>query len=190
MENIATIHQVVRGRGMNNEAVEQAAWSFSQIPGDQSIFQNRSWSIHGSHVLLEHKQVLSENNYLHASVSLWGTMPFPTELPPRSATIWCRHAVLVESHPFCTTLDLQLSFYRPMCNNSRLHCPLLQCLRTTSAILAGAHSYFVVSSLNVKGNSFHDLIPNPLLQCLRTTSAILAGAHSYFVVWSFKCEGK
>ena len=30
--------------------------------------------------------------------------------------------------------------------NSRAHCPLLQCLRTTSAILAGAHSYFVVSS--------------------------------------------
>ena len=87
-------------------------------------------------------------------------------------------------------LDLQLSFYRPLCYNSRAHCPLLQCLRTTSAILAGAHSYFVVSSFKCEGNnSHHDLIPNPLLQCLRTSSAILAGAHSYFVVSSFKCEG-
>ena len=46
--------------------------------------------------------------------------------------------------PFYTTLDLQLSFYRPLCYNSRGHCPLLQCLRTTSAILADEHSYFVV----------------------------------------------
>jgi hypothetical protein len=48
--------------------------------------------------------------------------------------------------PFCTALDLQLSFYRPLRYNSRTHCSLLQCLRTTSSILAGAHSYFVVSS--------------------------------------------
>ena len=49
---------------------------------------------------------------------------------------------VVESQPSCTTLDLQLSFYRLMCYNSRAHCPLLLCLHTTSAILAGAHSYF------------------------------------------------
>ena len=41
-------------------------------------------------------------------------------------------------------LDLQLSFYRFLCYNSGAHCPLLQCLFTTNAILAGAHSYFVV----------------------------------------------
>ena len=64
--------------------------------------------------------------------------------------------------PFCTTLDLQLSFYPLLCYNSRAHCPLLQCLRTTSAILAGARSYFVVSSFKCEGkNSCHDLIPNP-----------------------------
>ena len=59
-----------------------------------------------------------------------------------------------------------------------------------SAILAGVHSYFVVSSFKCEGNnSCHDLIHNPLLQCVRTTSAILAGTHFYFVVSSFKCEG-
>ena len=58
---------------------------------------------------------------------------------------------------FCTTLDLQLSFYRLLCYNSRAHCPLLQCLRTTSAIQAGAHSCFVVSSFKCEGNnSCHD----------------------------------
>ena len=68
--------------------------------------------------------------------------------------------------PFCRKLDLQLSFYRPLCYNSRAHCPLLQCLRTTSAILAGAHPYFVESSFKYEGNnSCYDLIPNP-----RTTS--------------------
>ena len=35
--------------------------------------------------------------------------------------------VLVESHPFCTSLDLQLSFYHPLCNDSKAHCPVLQC---------------------------------------------------------------
>ena len=111
------------------------------------------------------------------------------------------------SIPFCTTLDLQLSFYRPLCYNSSAHCPLLLCIRTTSAILAGAHSYFVVSSFKYEGkNSCHDLILNPrfyrplcynsrahcpLLQCLRVSAiGLLAGAHSYFVVWLFKCEGE
>ena len=38
----------------------------------------------------------------------------------------------------------------------------MQCLHTTSAILAGAHSYFVVSSFKCEGNnSSHDLIPSP-----------------------------
>ena len=66
------------------------------------------------------------------------------------------------SHPFFMMLDLQLSFYCTLYYNSRVHCPLLQCLCTTSAILAGAHSYFVVSSFKCEGkNSYHDLNPNP-----------------------------
>ena len=52
----------------------------------------------------------------------------------------------LESYPVGTSLDLQLSFYRPMCYNSRAHCPLMQYQRTNNATLAGAHSYFVVSS--------------------------------------------
>ena len=28
----------------------------------------------------------------------------------------------LESHPFSTTLDIQLSLYRPLCYNSRAHC--------------------------------------------------------------------
>ena len=63
------------------------------------------------------------------------------------------------SHPFYTTLDLQLSFYRPMCYKIRPHCPLLQCPRTTSAILAGAHSYFISSFKYEEKNSCHGLIP-------------------------------
>jgi Cytochrome b subunit of the bc complex len=71
--------------------------------------------------------------------------------------------VLVESHPLCTTLDLQLNFYRPQCYDRSSHCSLLQCLRTTSAILAGAHYYFVGSSFKCEWkNSCHDLIPNPI----------------------------
>ena len=66
---------------------------------------------------------------------------------------WCRHAVLVKSHPFGTTLDLQLSFYHLLCYNSRAHCPLLQCLCTTSVILAGKRSYFVVSSFRCDGKN-------------------------------------
>ena len=46
-----------------------------------------------------------------------------------------------------------------LCYNSRAHCPLLQCLNTTSAILGGAHSYFVISSSKCEGkNSFHYFI--------------------------------
>ena len=46
--------------------------------------------------------------------------------------------------------------------NIRAHCPQLQCLHTTSAILAGSHSYFVVSSFKCEGkNSCHDLTSNP-----------------------------
>ena len=52
----------------------------------------------------------------------------------------CRHTVLVESHPLFM-----------MYNNSRAHCPLLQFLHTTNAIIADAHSYFVVSSFKCEG---------------------------------------
>ena len=63
--------------------------------------------------------------------------------------------ILVASHLFCTIFYLQLSFYRPLCYNSRSHCPLV----TTTAILAVAHSYFVVSLFKCEGkNSCHDLI--------------------------------
>ena len=66
-------------------------------------------------------------------------------LPPSTA-ILCTHAVLIESHQFCMTLDLQLRSYRPLCYNIRVHWPLLHCLCATSVILAGTYSYFVVSS--------------------------------------------
>ena len=57
--------------------------------------------------------------------------------------------------------DLEVSFCRPLCYESIAHCPLLQYLRTTSAIVTGAHSYFAVSSLKCEGkNSCHDLIRN------------------------------
>ena len=63
------------------------------------------------------------------------------------------------SIPFCTTLDLQLSFYRSLCYKRTAHCPLLKCLHTTSAILAGPHSYLVVSSFKCEWkNSCYDLI--------------------------------
>ena len=90
---------------------------------------------------------------VNATVSLW--KPWGTVLTSRQfcsissfavRLFWCSHAVLVQSHPFYMTLNLQLSFFCPLCNNSTAHCPLLQYLHTTSAILAGAHSYFVVSS--------------------------------------------
>ena len=64
--------------------------------------------------------------------SLWHSLAFLRAVQ----LFWCRYTVLDESYPFCMMLDLQLSFYYP----------LLHCLHTKSAILAGVHSYFVVSS--------------------------------------------
>ena len=72
----------------------------------------------------------------------------------RSADLQLRktwEVLSLESNSFCTTVDLQLSFYRPLCYNSRAHYPLLQCLRTASAILAGAHSYFLILSFKCEG---------------------------------------
>ena len=61
------------------------------------------------------------------------------------------------SIPLCTMLDLQLSFYYPLCYNSRAHCPLLQCVCTTSAILAVFFLWY--DHLNVRGTiTCHDLI--------------------------------
>ena len=58
-------------------------------------------------------------------------------------------------------LDLQLSFYRPL-YTSGAHCPLLQFLRYTRFILAGAQTYFVVPLFKWERKiSFHDLVPNP-----------------------------
>ena len=55
-----------------------------------------------------------------------------------------------------------MSFYRPLYYNSRAHCPLQQCLRTTSATLAGPHSYVVISLFKrEQKSSCHDLIPEP-----------------------------
>ena len=57
---------------------------------------------------------------------------------------------------------LQLSRYRPLFYNSTPHCPLLQCIRTTSEILARAHYYYVVSSFKCEEkNNCHHLNPNP-----------------------------
>ena len=55
------------------------------------------------------------------------------------------------SVPFFTKLDLQLIFCRPLCYKSIAHCLLLQCLRTRSLIIAGPHSYFVISSFKWRG---------------------------------------
>ena len=65
-----------------------------------------------------------------------------------------------ESHPFCTTLNAQLSSIA-LCvvivELTALYCSV----RSTSAILGGAHSYFVISSFKCEGkNSCHDIIPN------------------------------
>jgi hypothetical protein len=98
---------------------------------------------------------------ISSTSSLWHSLAFI----PRSTPLWCRHAVLVES-PFYTTFDLQLSFNRPLCYRSRDHWRLQQCLRTTSAILAGAHSYFVLSFKREGKNSYHDLISNPHMHIL------------------------
>ena len=74
---------------------------------------------------------------------------------------------------FCTTLDLQLNFHRPLCYNSRAHCPLFECLRTTSTMLAGAHSYFVVSFKCEGKDIRHDLIPNPRTQMRKVGLVVL-----------------
>ena len=86
---------------------------------------------------------------------------------------------LKHSIPFCTMVDLQLSFYRPLCYKSRVHCPLLHDLRTKSAIPTGVHSYFVVSSFKCEGNNgCHDLIPNPCMLCsCKRLLVVLLGAH-------------
>jgi hypothetical protein len=61
----------------------------------------------------------------------------------------------------------RLGFCLLLCYNSSVHCPLLQCLRTTSAILAGAHYYFVVSSFKCEGKySCHDLIHVIVFACI------------------------
>ena len=49
----------------------------------------------------------------------WGSR----RIPPASK---CVIFVLVEWYPFCTKLNLKLSFYRPLSHNSRPHCLLLQ----------------------------------------------------------------
>ena len=45
-------------------------------------------------------------------------------LPYRTVARWAaafqRHAVLVESNRFCTTLALQVSFHHPLCHNIEL----------------------------------------------------------------------
>ena len=97
----------------------------------------------------------------------------------------CRQAVLVESYPFCTTFDLQLNFYRPLCYNSRDQCPLLQCLRT-SATLAGTHSNFVVSFYKCeRKSSCNDLNPNPRIHKI-------AQSHSsiFYINQNYSCPSK
>ena len=71
----------------------------------------------------------------------------------------CKERESYELYPFFRTLELQLSFYRSLCYNSRSHCPLLQCLLIKSAIQAGAHSYFVISFKCEGKKCCHDLIP-------------------------------
>ena len=62
---------------------------------------------------------------------------------------------LRNAREFCTMLDLQLNY------NSRAYYPPLQCLRTRSTILTGAHSYFEISFKCEGKNSCDDLITNP-----------------------------
>ena len=62
-------------------------------------------------------------------------------------------------HSCSTKLDLHLNFYHPLCYNSTA---IEMSIVGISAILAGAHSYLVVSSFKCEGNnSCDDLIPNP-----------------------------
>ena len=51
----------------------------------------------------------------------------------------------ISVHPILNDAWLT-TIYCPLCYNSRSHYPLAQFLRSTSAILPGTHSYFVVSS--------------------------------------------
>ena len=81
-----------------------------------------------------------------------------------------------ETNPFYTTLDLQMSLYRPLCYNSRTHCSLLQCLRT-SVIIAGAHSHFVVSSFTCEGKK----LPWLNTQSLYKTTVIKPGCEFHAV---------
>ena len=77
--------------------------------------------------------------------------------------------ILVESLPFYTTLDLQLSFYCLFVKRVELAALYRQCVHITSALLAGAHSYFVVWSFKCEWkNSCHDLMTNPHsnMECL------------------------
>ena len=69
---------------------------------------------------------------------------------------------LVKSSILHDAWFIKLSFYWLLSYDSRAHCSLLQFLRSTTAILAGAYSYFVLSSFKFEGkNSYHDLIPSP-----------------------------
>ena len=81
-----------------------------------------------------------------------GAVPFRTELsrggPHSIMYARCSSRVTSILHDGWLTTKFILPF---VCYNSRAHCPLLQCLRTTSAILAGTHSYFVVSSFKCEG---------------------------------------
>ena len=56
------------------------------------------------------------------------------------AILWGRNARECHSELVEAVRDMH-----PVCYNGRAHSPLLKCLCTTSAILAGAHYYFVVS---------------------------------------------
>ena len=90
-----------------------------------------------------HSELVGRTLFPKASTSsLWHALAFL----PCSTAILMQARCSIKSHPFYKTLDLQPNLFRPLCNNSIPHCPLLQCIHTTSTILAGAHSYVVVSS--------------------------------------------
>ena len=91
--------------------------------------------------------------YTTASTSLlWHSLAF---LPHKTILILVHYSSWVTSilhNAWLTTEFLSL------CYSSIANCPVLQCLCTTSAILAGAHSYFVVSFKCEGNNSCHYLI--------------------------------
>ena len=115
-------------------------------------------NINFSHLMVSSGRLLAKKvnvwSYSHGKkyICVTNDEVLPTMRKVSNTTMceFSRLFVLVESHPFCTMLDLQLSFYRLLNNKSRAHCPLLQYLHTTSAILAGAQSYFVDHHLNVR----------------------------------------